>query len=285
MSSNTVNEAVDFLVGDIIVDTKYSYGGHAMLVAGINPLQNRVSVSHAAFTFPNMWKWEKYASFENRDPKQGTAKYILRWIGPEIAIHHTTGEYQRIRTKLVEVVLKLHHLVKQHKDLDYSRVKGACMFYKNQCFTSNQKISHKSLEEIQATESFVCSSYTTFVWKYVLEQFEIPEELRNTVPADAHTLDDIGLRINPYECLPRDLLQLAEMFPDYWVKIPYYTRKIEMVEMKELTNKRIPVATASAASSSSSNFISNLSMIPYSFGGKRKATRRRRHKKRRTARK
>lgn len=278
--NKVANTAIDFLVGDILVDTKYDYGGHVMVVVKVDPLHDRIVITHPAFTFPARQKWNKYTAFENKDPREGKAKYILRWIGPSHAVHRD-GKHMAIRDKLVEVVNYLHYLLSINQYLDYSRFKGACMYIKNKCFTSNRKISDKSLDEIQASESFVCSSYGTFIWKYVLEQFEIPEELRTHAPVDAHTLDDIGFPIDPYECLPRDVKQIADRFPQFWEKIPYYTKKTEFVELKELTDKRIPIAPSPAPITYSSRPNVNISSFPYLFGGKRKSIHRRRQTKRR----
>lgn len=285
--NKTVNEVVEFSIGDILVDTKYDYGGHVMVVVQLDPLHDRVVISHPGFTFPEGMKLNKYSSFKNKAPKQGKAKYIIRWTGPTHAVH-LNGENMSIREKLLDIIDKLHQLSRRGHNLDYSRFKGACMYMKKACFISNHKVGHQTLEKIQQSESFVCSSYGVFVWKYVLEQFLIPEELRNRAPA-ARTLDDIAFPINPYECLPHDLLQIAERFPDYWEIIPYYTKKIEFIEMNELTNKRLPLRSEpSNHPSSSSPSYSNISSMPYLLGGKRKSCRRRQNnykKTRRTRRK
>jgi hypothetical protein len=248
-SSDNEKEVIDFLIGDIIVDTKYDYGGHVMVVRHINPLRNQVTISHPGFTFPNVRRLTKYNSFKNRHPKKDSQKYIIRWKGPTEAVwvapSHTVdenksdGKLVNIRDKITETMNILHYLSRRGKNLDYSRFKGACMFLKNKCYLSNHKVSHTPLHIIQQKESFVCSSYGTFVWKYVLEQFKIPDELKNNIPSTANTLDDIALPINPYECLPKDILSISDKFPDYWEKIPFYTSAMKFIELEDFKEKSI----------------------------------------------
>lgn len=205
---------VTFQVGDIIVDTQYDDmfgigGGHVMLVIKVDEEKDRVVITHAGFNyFPETVVFSGYESFVDTDPKRKDKRYLIRWIGPN---------REQIAEKIREVVQFLYTLRGEGLEMSFFYGRGLAMAWKRACFQQENKLLEKGqpitidvMRKFVEDKWFVCSTYIMMVWKIVLEHFG---------------LDDAALTIDPFECLPKDLLTLPERFPNYWEKIPYYSVK------------------------------------------------------------
>ena len=73
-----------------------------------------------------------------------------------------------------------------------------------------------ALGHLIKNKTFICSSYVMLLWKLALEQLVNPLD-------SSQSLDDVGLKIDPFECLPKNILELPKYFPDYWEVIEYHT--------------------------------------------------------------
>ena len=223
-------EKIDFKIGDILIDTQYDdyFGiscGHSMLVVYVDNNNDRILISHSGFDFPETIRWIGYNSFIDKNlsinqPK----KYLIRWIGPEKAIDIETRKYTCIREKIFETVNDIYKLSKTNTEINYSWSKGIYIALTRNGFMENRKIK-KELKNILEEYSFICSSYITFIWKYVLETFLLAENI---------TIDDDAFPINPFEFLPKDIFLLPNKYPQYWALIPYIVEKINNIEMQEI---------------------------------------------------
>lgn len=254
---NTNDKLIELQPGDIIMDMTLSPAGHAMIVGSVknNNRQNRkiIILSHLnGYENPSIHRWSGYAPFrvnQSNNFVPDKLRYVIRWLGPLYAFHNKEKKVKSIMDELFNII-KIIHLYKAHgHNLSYSKMHGISMLCSKmtshtKCFNKNRKISVDPIDKIINNEVFVCSSYVTMLWKYVLEQFLIPDEVlskpdvykfNNKDLGPESTLDEIALRMDPYECLPDDMMSLEKLFPGFWQIIPYTTSKIEQIEMVNLS--------------------------------------------------
>jgi hypothetical protein len=214
-------ESIDFRVGDIIVDTKYNDffgigGGHAFLVTNVT--NDGVAVTHTGQfgLLPATHVWKGYKSYKGNNPDK-YEKYLIRW--------KSDAFQEKIHEKLLEIVKIFYVLREIGVEISGSELIALRMAYNNACF--NQVVPFKMLHRdsnidlyyvigrLIANKTFICSSYVMLIWKLVLEQIKFLDK----------TIDDIALKIDPFECLPKNIIELPNYFPDYWELIEFYTTK------------------------------------------------------------
>lgn len=190
----------------------------------ISVKEDRVSVTHTGQfgLLPATHVWKGYKSFVGPKPNTYT-KYLIRWKGPE-------------HNKICEKLKELTNIIYVLRDIDVTMCGfewiALKMAYNQQCFNQvipfkmlkTEKISYHTLYWVIGllikNKTFICSSYVMLIWKLALEQIVNPLD-------SSQTLDDVGLKIDPFECLPKNILELPKYFPDYWEVIEYHTVKID----------------------------------------------------------
>lgn len=225
-------QSIDFKVGDIIVDTKYNDffgigGGHTLMV--INVSEDKISVTHTGQfgLLPATHIWKGYKSFIGKDSTQYT-KYLIRWKGPEL---------DKICEKIIELTKIFYILRNLDVEMCGFELVALKIAYNQQCFNQvipfkmfklTEEISHHSLYYVLGllikNKTFICSSYVMLIWKLALEQVANPDNFNQS-------LDDVGLKIDPFECLPKNILELPKYFPNYWEVIEYHTKKFDTTLM------------------------------------------------------
>ena len=198
----------DFELGDIIIKFLDEFHlGHVMIVKKIIPEKDKIVISHMIYSLKDYGLathiYHGYNSFVVNDSNT----FVLRFNGSN-----------DIKNRIVQIINYLHEYRENTGKLRFSSIGLEINMHLNKYFINESvklNINNKLGENFNSFDLF-CSSYVAYLYKIVLEHYN---------------LDDKAFNINPKYCLAMDLCRLPKKYPNYWSIYPIKNKKIQMIEM------------------------------------------------------